>query len=114
MVLSNLAKLYSHTDHPELHRAAAEAAIAIFEPLVRTHAGNPEYTLYLADSLSELGESYRRLAQPELARTTLEKALSSSEELRDPIPQMATINIWSQISPTVWHRSTSTSGKSPS
>ena len=81
LVLSNLAKLYSHTDRPEQHRSASEAAIAIFEPMVRTQPGNPDFMYYLADSLSELGDSYRRLAQPELARTTLEKALKASEEL---------------------------------
>jgi tetratricopeptide (TPR) repeat protein len=81
IVLSNLAKLYAHTDRPEQHRAASEAAIALFEPLANKHAGNPDYLFCLADSLSELGESYRQLAQPDLARIMLEKALSSADQL---------------------------------
>ncbi len=81
LALLNLAKLYAHTDRPEQHRAASEAAIALFEPLVRTHAGDPDYVLYLTDAFSELGDSYRSLARPDLAQATLEKALSSAEEL---------------------------------
>ena len=81
LVLSNLAKLYAQTDRPEQHRSASEAAIAILEPLARTHVGNPDYMSYLVDSLAELGDSYRRMGQPELARTTLEKALTACEEL---------------------------------
>jgi len=81
LVLSNLAKLYAHTDRPEQHRAASEAAIALFEPLVRAHPGDPDYISCLTDALNELGESYRSLAQPDLAQATLEKALSSASEL---------------------------------
>ena len=86
LVYSNLAKLYSHTDRPDQHRSASEAAIAILEPLARTHVGNPDYMCYLADSLSELGDSYRCLAQPELAQATLEKAQSACEELATSHP----------------------------
>ncbi len=81
LALLNLAKLYAHTDRPEQHRAASEAAIALFEPLVCTHAGDPDYVLYLTDALSELGDSYRSLARPDLAQATLEKALNSAQEL---------------------------------
>ena len=80
LVLLNLAKLYAHTDRPEQHRAAAEAANALFELLVGTTRKSrlrPPST----DSLSELGESYRSLGQPGPAQATLEKALSSAEEL---------------------------------
>ncbi len=81
LVVLNLAKVYAYTGRPEQHRAASEAAIALFEPLLRAHLGDPDYVLYLTDSLSELGDSYRRLARPDLALTTLDKALSSSQEL---------------------------------
>jgi tetratricopeptide (TPR) repeat protein/predicted Ser/Thr protein kinase len=77
----NLAKLYAHTDRPLEHRAASAAASTLLEPLARDHAGNPDYVWTFTDSLNELGESYRSLAQPDLARTTLEKALGSAENL---------------------------------
>ncbi len=79
--LSTLAKLYAHTDRPEEHRAAAEAAIAAFEPLARSHDGNPDDVCYFADSLSELAEAYRRLGKPDLAETTLQRALRCAEDL---------------------------------
>ena len=83
---SNLAKLYAHTDRPQQDRAASEAAIGLFEPLARDHAGDPDYALYLIDSLRELGESYQCLSQPDLAHTTLQKALNSSEQLAGSHP----------------------------
>ena len=79
--LSTLAKLYAHTDRPEEHRAAAEAAIAAFEPLAQSRDGNPDDICYLADSLSELADAYRRLGQPDLAETTLQKALLCADDL---------------------------------
>ena len=105
-LLSTLAKLYAHTDRPEDHRAAAEAAIAAFLPLSLSHDGNPDGVCYFADSLSELADAYRRLGQPDLAESTLQRALRPAEDLVRPcILQMATINIWWQTSTTVWHRS---------
>jgi tetratricopeptide (TPR) repeat protein len=80
-LLSTLAKLYAHTDRPEDHRAAAEAAIAAFEPLSLSHDGNPDDVCYFADSLSELADAYRRLGQPDLAETTLQRALRPAEDL---------------------------------
>ncbi len=80
-LLSTLAKLYAHTDRPEDHRAAAEAAIAAFEPLSLSHDGNPDDVCYFADSLSELADAYRRLGQPDLAESTLQRALRCAEDL---------------------------------
>ncbi len=81
MVLLSLAKLYAHTNRPEPHRAASQAAIDLFEALMRDRAGNPDYVLRLTDALNELGESYRCLGRPDLAQATLTRAMRSSEEL---------------------------------
>ena len=85
-VLLNLGKLYAYTDRPQQDRAASLAAIGLFEPLARGHVGRPDYALYLIDSLRELGESYQHLSQPELAHTTLQKALNSSQQLAGSHP----------------------------
>jgi eukaryotic-like serine/threonine-protein kinase len=81
LVLLNLAKLYGYTDRPGQHRVASEAAIALFRPLVHADAGNPDYVFCLIDSLTELADSYRALAQFDLGRSTLNQALHSAEEL---------------------------------
>ncbi len=72
-VLLNLAKLYARTHRPQEERAAAEAAIALFEPLTRSHPGDPDYLSNLTDSLTELGESYRSLGEVEPLRDDLEE-----------------------------------------
>ena len=54
---------------------------AVFDRLHERYPDNLVYASNLVDSLRELGESHQSLAQPDLAHTTLQKALSSSEEL---------------------------------
>ncbi len=86
---STLAKLYAHTDRPEKHRAASEAAIAAFEPLVLTRTGNSDESWLLADSLSELADALRRLGKPDQAEATLQRALGLAEDLARSHPANA-------------------------
>jgi hypothetical protein len=86
MVLLSLAKLYAHTDRPQAHESAARASILVFQPLCREQTSNPDYRFCFNDALTELGESQRRLGQPELARATLESGMKSAEQLAHEHP----------------------------
>jgi len=79
--LLTLAKVYAHTDRPAPHRAAAETAGTRFDALVRAHAGNPDYLYGFVDSLTELGDACRNLAQVDMAQKTWQKARVAAEEL---------------------------------
>ena len=113
MVLSNLAKLYAHTDRPEQQRVAAEAANALFEPLVGSHAGDPDYVLPLDRFLDCAGGIVSTFGPAGPGPDHVEERSMPPRNWHEPIPRMATIDIWSQISPIVWRRSTTTSGISP-
>jgi tRNA A-37 threonylcarbamoyl transferase component Bud32 len=81
IVLLSLAKVYAHTDRWEQQRTAAEAASTVFDSLMHAHVGNPDYRYYFTDSLSELGDAYRALAQPDRAHSTWQTALNSATDL---------------------------------
>jgi hypothetical protein len=81
VVLLSLARLYGHSERPEEQRAAAETARALFESLVRTRSGNPDYLSNLIDALNELGDASRNLARVDQAQRQWQRALSVAEDL---------------------------------